>query len=121
MNAKFKKLHSGRWGVEVQGHASAGQSLVVVKRDGSEKAVRVERVIWGGKDRDSGLPVSLCTIRREDKAEEDKLPTADRLSACANCGQPFAEHSLSWAVDASGVRDKVCTHCEGPGYVLSFA
>lgn len=120
MNAKFVKLHNGRWGIEVDGHVSAGQPIAVTKRNGDKKKVKVGRIIWGGKDRNSGLPLSLCTIQREPTHEDDRLDTDGQL-ACANCGQPFAEHLLSWAVDASGVRDKVCTHCEGPGYALSFA
>jgi len=47
-----------------------GRDVPVTRKDGSETTVTLERVIWAGKDRESGEPVALYTFVRQE-IEED--------------------------------------------------
>lgn len=44
--ATFTRLRSGSWGVRLVGHASAGDSVTVSRRDGTTSTVTLGREIW---------------------------------------------------------------------------
>lgn len=52
----YTKLRSGAWGVRVDGPATAGSTVEVVKRDGTRRTETVERVLW------TDGTVSICAI-----------------------------------------------------------
>ena len=60
MTVTYTKLHSGDWGIRIQGHNVAvqeGTVMTVTKKSGEQKKEIVSRVVW------SGNGVWLCAIK----------------------------------------------------------
>lgn len=86
MEAKFKKLKSGAWGVRVTGaHVRAGQSIPVTRRDGHRTQVIVSRVLWQG-DHD-GQPAALVSLRRS-AAREAQVSRARAMARAIGGPKP---------------------------------
>jgi hypothetical protein len=60
MQATYTKLRTGAWGVKLTGCQAdgftPGYTIEVVKRDGSRKIERIDRVVWKGEG------VMICAI-----------------------------------------------------------
>jgi len=48
----------------------AGREVPVTRKDKTETAVQLDRVVWSGKDTDTGKPVSLYTFVPEEQADD---------------------------------------------------
>lgn len=44
----YTKLHSGEWGVRINGAANVGDTVTVTTRAGATKTERIAKVIWTG-------------------------------------------------------------------------
>lgn len=60
--ATYTKLRNGDWGLRIPGGATAGQTVVVRKRDGRTHEERVGRIVWTGTDRNGSGTVAIATI-----------------------------------------------------------
>lgn len=64
----FTKLRDGTWGVRVDSHVPlAGETVTVIRKDGSEGRVKIAEVFWTGANRFGPGTVSLCVIEAEEK------------------------------------------------------
>ncbi len=81
MTATYTKLKSGDWGIRIacakggESTVSAGQRLTVKKKDGSEKAETIDRVLWTGDG------IVLAAI----KPQSNGSNRGGRV--CAECGK----------------------------------
>lgn len=50
----------------------AGREVPVTRRDGTEESEHLDRLIWTGKDAESGKPVSLYTFKARPRDESKK-------------------------------------------------
>ncbi len=50
MSATYAKLRDGSWGIRVQGTAGVGDEILVTRKNGNQRWVRVQEVVWAGKD-----------------------------------------------------------------------
>lgn len=70
--ARDKK--KGGYLVRVEGpHASefAGRTVPVTMKDGTEQTEKLEKLIWSGKDQESGKPVALYAFVAKPKEEKE--------------------------------------------------
>lgn len=58
--ATYTRLRNGEWGVKVQGMVHVGQNVVVKKRNGDMKNVRILKVLWTNGE------TSICVIEPDD-------------------------------------------------------
>jgi len=90
MNATWTKLKSGEWGVRVAGaEVKAGETIVVTKKSGETKTVKIARVLWTGDG------ISLCAVGNLPSAIES-IPPVGR--ACVSCGERERLDSRGYAV-----------------------
>ena len=57
--------HAGRF---------AGRVVPVTRRDNTETEEKLVRLLWSGKDDESGAPVSLYTFAARPKELDDEIP-----------------------------------------------
>lgn len=70
------KIHGG-YIVRVEGpHANrfAGRTVPITRRDGTENEATLEKLLWTGKDDESGQPVALYSFAPEQKKLNDEIP-----------------------------------------------
>lgn len=78
--ASFAKLNTGAWGVRIAGaQPSIGDTVLVSKRDGSTKTVRVTKVVW------SGNGTHLCAIADDRQQQARPVAQARRSSTSGRC------------------------------------
>jgi hypothetical protein len=82
--ATYTQLRDGAWGIRVPGRASENSTVIVVKKDGSQKSEIVAKVLWSGRDAKTGQTVSLCSIQWAGSGH-GRTSTPGR---CVNCGEP---------------------------------
>lgn len=58
----YTKLKDGSWGVRAAGKLTAGATITVTKKDGSNKSETIKTVLWSGTDQKTGKTISLCAI-----------------------------------------------------------
>lgn len=66
----------GGYLIRVQGphsDAFAGREVPVTLKDGTENVEKLERLIWSGKDNDTGEPVTLYTFVAKPKEEQGEI------------------------------------------------
>ncbi len=100
MNATFKKLKDGNWGLRVTGGVPAeGQAVVVSKSDGSRPTKIVAKVLWKGDD-----GTCLCSIAPDapKPAQGSAAPARKGRSNWRPCGYP-------------GCNPSYCDECDGRG------
>lgn len=75
----YTKLKDGSWGVRINAGATvkSGQSVMVIKKDGSSKVETIKTVLWTGDG------VSLCSIAQTAKNGSQ----AARPGTCVSCGE----------------------------------
>lgn len=69
-----KDKRKGGYIIRVQGPASnrfAGKEVPVTLKDGSEQMETLEKLIWSGKDQESGEPVTLYSFVAKPKEDVD--------------------------------------------------
>lgn len=94
----YTKLRSGEWGVRVDGKASAGTSVTIVKRDGGTKTEIIARVLWTGVDKRTGRMVSLCAIGGRNSTRTSGR-RGDGRTRCVECGGPIVDAAYHAAMD----------------------
>lgn len=52
-------------------NAFAGKEVPVTTKDGNEHLEKLDKVIWTGKDKESGIPVTLYTFVAKPKEKVD--------------------------------------------------
>ena len=65
---------TGGYLVRVEGPRApdfAGREVPVTMRDGTEQTEKLERLIWSGKDQESGKPVALYKFEAKPKQAEE--------------------------------------------------
>lgn len=67
MQATYKKMKDGTWGVVVKGKASKYDMIDVLTKAGKKKIEMVDFVLWTGTDKFSGETVSICKIAQTKK------------------------------------------------------
>lgn len=89
MPATFTKLKSGEYGIRAEGTLSVGQSVTVTKRDGSTSRVVVKKILWSGRDRDTGRTVTLAAIEQDRPSNESRSSgygSQRQSTVCPRCG-----------------------------------
>jgi hypothetical protein len=67
MEASYKKLRDGSWGIRTtDGIPDVGDTVEVVTKSGEAKQEEVSRVIWSGTN-DDGNEASICEIVQTDR------------------------------------------------------
>lgn len=67
---------SGGWMVRISGpnaNRFAGKSIPVTLKDGSEHSETLEKVVWTGKDKESGENVALYKFKAQPKEQDEIL------------------------------------------------
>lgn len=90
--ATWTKLRNGSWGVK-GAFLSPNDSVVVVKRDGTRKAVVVDRIVWQGED-----GACIASIRQASASRRPGVTRNHRSSrfACDECGDWVARGTTCW-------------------------
>lgn len=52
----------------------AGREVPVVMKNDDEHAEKLERLIWSGKDQETGIPVALYKFESKPRIEQDSIP-----------------------------------------------
>jgi hypothetical protein len=73
--ATFAKLRDGTWGVRVPGRASAGDSVIITRRDGRKVQTTIESIVWTGPDFTIGR---IPNTRNASGSEEPDGPDYER-------------------------------------------
>jgi hypothetical protein len=111
LTASPTKLRDGTWGARVTGPAAEGDTITITTRAGKSWDAEVERVLWTGDG------VSICATASIDRpAHRSSRPSGGQ---CDNCLE--YRRNLRPAADSSGIGGMVCSQCDGPSYMLSFA
>lgn len=66
----------GGYLIRVQGPHSesfAGREVPVTLKDGSENTEKLDRLVWSGKDQETGEPVTLYTFVPKPKEQQDEI------------------------------------------------
>jgi len=102
-----KKLHNGDWGALAQtATVKPGETLRITTRSGKSWTATIDRVLWAGDGK------AICATNSN---EGSNRPAGQ----CDECGR---RTSYLWnATDSSGISGKVCSQCDGPPEMLSFA
>lgn len=67
MEASYKKLRDGGWGIRTSGGVpDVGDTVEVVTKSGEAKQEEVSRIVWSGKN-DDGNDASICEIVQTDR------------------------------------------------------
>ena len=69
--------HKGGYLIRVEGTFSnrfSNKEVPVTLKSGDEKMQTLENVVWSGKDKESGLPVTLYTFVQVPKEELEDIP-----------------------------------------------
>lgn len=89
MATTFTKLRDGTWGLRSTDRLTAGQEVLVEKRDGTTQTAMVGRVLW------SGDGVTLASIADDGSREKASNARGGRRShggsICAACGRSGAD------------------------------
>jgi hypothetical protein len=102
-----KKLHNGDWGALAQtATVKSGDTLRITARSGKTWTATVRQVLWTGDGK------AICATNSGKSASRN-------AGQCDECGK---RTSYLWnATDSSGISGRVCSTCDGPPEMLSFA
>lgn len=70
LRATFTKLRDSSWGLRIQGVAQPGDRVVAVRQSGQRQTLTVGEIMWKGQDRDTGMTITVATIRSDRQASE---------------------------------------------------
>jgi len=94
METTYTKLKNpDEWGLRIKGQAKPGQKVTVKSKAGKTRTEIVDRVVCTGEAKD-GSPVSLATIRKEEKEQAGEPVTT--AGACL-CQQSCCRNGCSCA------------------------
>lgn len=104
MEATYKQLNDGRWGVRAPASVVAGQAVSVRKKSGEVRTEVVSRVLWTGRDSRTGEQISLCAIAgsgssggaRSGRSRSDNAPGGRKCPMCGarDCPRAWSPHDL---------------------------
>ena len=107
MGASYTKLHSGEWGVRVDGKPAVGSQVTVTKKAGGTSVETISGVVWSGPDRTfPSKTVSICAIERTPSGSRGRSSSRGNLAPygqrCPECGS--RECAKAW--DSSDLCDE---------------
>lgn len=82
MEATYRMLSTGNWGIRVEGAANVGDVVLARRVNGQARNVRVVSIVWSGNERMTGKLTSFCTFedipveRKRRKAKAAPAPEA---------------------------------------------
>jgi hypothetical protein len=90
----YMKLRDGSWGIRVLGFIPRpGDQLDVVKKGGGHKTETVDRVLWKGTDKATGLDLAFASIKQYSRSP---LQRKDRPYECPECGEWVKPGTRCW-------------------------
>lgn len=110
MATTYTKLSSGSWGLRGPAELlKPGMLVTVTKKSGDEKREHVGRIVWEGKDRNTGDLIAIAEISRgAGSPDSPARKTSLGRGKCSRCG----------CTDTSCVRNGRCTG--GPSFNPCF-